>query len=101
MPELAYPRKETLTMTASDLSALVRAEPGRVIVCSVAPVLVAAAQLANAMYHDVSVVYLGLFALTLVAFAVLATQYHLATFRVDEAWSTALEETSTVDEAAD
>ena len=88
-------------MTASDLSALARAEPGRVIVCSVAPVLVAVAQIANALYHDVSVVYPGLFALALVAFAALATQYHLATFRVAEAWSTAIEEPRAVDETAD
>jgi hypothetical protein len=76
-------------MTRSDLSELARAEPGRVLACSVVPVLVAVAQMTNALYHDVAVRYVGLFALSLLGFAVIATQYNLAAYRVTKAWSAA------------
>lgn len=79
-------------MIASDLLALARADPGRTIVYSVGPVLIAAAQLLNAAYHDIGLAYPGLFALSLVVFAVIATQYHLAAHRVTEAWASATEQ---------
>lgn len=75
-------------MMESDLFALARAEPGRVIAYSLLPLLVAAAQLFNGFYHGVSLLYPALFALSLVAFAVVATQYHVASYRVTEAWAT-------------
>jgi len=84
---LANHRKESLTMSGSELLAFARAEPGRAFTYSLLPVLVAVAQIANSLLHGVSVLYPGLFAASLVAFAVVATQYHLAARRVDEAWS--------------
>lgn len=81
-------------MSASELLAFARADPGRAFTYSVLPVLVALAQLANSIVHGVSALYPGLFALALVAFAVIATQYHLAARRVDEAWSPATERTA-------
>jgi len=75
-------------MSTSDYLDLVRADPGRVVAYSVVPVLVALAQLANALYHGISPVFPGLFALALLAFAALAAQYHVAANRVEEAWST-------------
>ncbi|WP_135819965.1 hypothetical protein [Halostella litorea] len=74
-------------MSGSELLAFVRADPGRAFTYSVLPVLVAVAQLANSLVHGVPALYPGLFALALVAFAAVATQYHLAAHRVDEAWS--------------
>ncbi|WP_138796972.1 hypothetical protein [Halostella sp. PRR32] len=88
MAVVTFPRKEKLTMMESDFFALARADPGRTITYSVVPVLVAVAQLLNGFYHHVSLVYPALFALSLVAFAVLATQYHIASHRVTQAWST-------------
>jgi len=76
-------------MSASDYLDLARAEPGRVAAYSVVPVLVAFAQLANVLYHGISPVYPGLFAVALIAFATLAAQYHAAANRLEEAWSTA------------
>jgi hypothetical protein len=73
----------------SDLFTLARADPGRVITYSFLPLLVAGAQLFNGFYHDVSLLYPGAFAMSLVAFAVLATQYHVAAHRVTEARRTA------------
>lgn len=78
-------------MTASELSTLFRDDPGQVLASTVVPILVAVAQLSNALYHDISPLYPGLFALALVAFAVLATQYNLAAHRVTRAWSTTAE----------
>lgn len=71
-------------MMESDLFALARAEPGRVFTYSLLPLLVAAAQLFNGFYHGVSLLYPALFALSLVAFAVIATQYHVASHRLTE-----------------
>ncbi|NHN47518.1 hypothetical protein G9464_07905 [Halostella sp. JP-L12] len=78
-------------MTVSDFSALLRADPGRALLYSVVPVVVAVAQVLNAVVHGVSPVYPGLFALALVGFAVVATQYHLAALRVEKAWSSSVE----------
>lgn len=82
-------------MSESDVFALARDHPGRVLLYSVTPVVVAAAQLLNALVHGVSALLPGLFALALVAFAVVATQYHVAAMRVEEAWA------STPERAAD
>lgn len=81
-------------MTLSDLFALARADPSRALVCSVVPLLVAVAQVANALYHGVALHYVGLFALALAAFAVLATQYSLAAHRVEETWSSGVGSTA-------
>jgi len=78
-------------MIQTDVSTLARAHPGRALLYSVAPVVVAVAQVLNAFVHGVSVLIPSLFALSLVAFAVIATQYHVAAMRVEEAWSPANE----------
>ena len=81
-------------MTVSDFSALLRADPGRALLYSVAPVTVAVAQVLNALVHGVSALLPGLFALALVGFAVVATQYHVAAMRVEETWSATTEQTA-------
>ena len=86
-------------MSGSELLAFARAEPGRAFTYSLLPVLVAVAQIANSLLHGVSVLYPGLFAASLVAFAVIATQYHLAARRVDGAWSPAAESTAEIGRA--
>lgn len=75
-------------MSASDYINLASAEPGRVVAHSIVPILVALAQLVNVLYHGISPVYPGLFALALIAFAVLAAQYHVAANHLEKAWST-------------
>ena len=74
-------------MIRTDVLTLARTHPGRALLYSVAPVAVA--QVLDAFVHGVSVLIPSPFALSLVAFAVIATQYHVAAMRVEKAWSPA------------
>lgn len=54
--------------------------PVRTTLASVGPVVLALAQLLNGYVHGVSVTKTGVFALVMIAAAVLVTKYHLVTF---------------------
>ncbi|MFB6171887.1 MAG: hypothetical protein ABEJ23_05085 [Haloarculaceae archaeon] len=72
-----------MTLDVSALLALFRAHPGRSMVLSVAPVLVASAQSVNALVHGVTSPLVAAFVVALLAFAVGATYHCLASFRLE------------------
>jgi len=61
---------------------MARAYPVRTFLFTFGPVAFALVQLANSYLNDASLVVTLGFAVVVVAFAVLATQYHLAQFRL-------------------
>lgn len=62
--------------------AMARQFPARTGVYTVGPPLVGLAQLLNSYLHDVSLLYAGLFTVLLLAFSVVITRFHLASYRV-------------------
>lgn len=60
---------------------LARAFPVRTGLFTVGPIVIALVQLANGFVHDVSLLATGSFAAVMVAYSVLVTRYHLATYR--------------------
>lgn len=62
-------------------SEMFTAYPFRTALASFGPVLFGAAQLLNGYVHDVPMTRVALFAATMLAAAVLVTQYHLVEFR--------------------
>ncbi|WP_293028437.1 hypothetical protein [Natronococcus sp.] len=60
---------------------LFRTEPGTSALLSVAPLALAAGQLANGYLNDLSPIVTLSFAVVMVAFAVVATDHHAARYR--------------------
>lgn len=61
---------------------MAREFPVRTLLFTFGPLVFALLQLVNGYVNDASLPFTGAFALVVVAFAVLVTQYHLAKFRV-------------------
>ena len=68
---------------------MARYAPLRTAIFSVGPPLWGLFQLVNAYLHDGVLLYVGAFAVAMIAFSVLVTRYHAATFRrtlLSERW---------------
>ncbi len=61
-----------------------RTYPARSCAISVVPVLLACAQIFNAVWHGISSPWVAVFALALLVFAWFATQISLANFRTEQ-----------------
>lgn len=71
------------------LADLFRAMPARACLHTLAPLLVAAAQLTNGYLHGGSLLYPALFGAVMVVFSALVTRYHmleLRTARLERTW---------------
>lgn len=79
------------TSTDIDLMELFRTSPTRSFLYTLGPLLIAAAQLANSYFNDLSLLYPAAFGAVMVAFSVLITRYHmleLRTIRLEKTWLT-------------
>lgn len=81
-----WPLERTLPKVTDDIDltfeAMARQFPARTGVYTVGPPVVGLAQLLNSYVHGVSLLYAGLFTVLLLAFSVVITRYHLASYRV-------------------
>lgn len=71
---MAVQDRETLVQLA-------RESPAQTGLLTVGPIVIALLQLANSYIHDSSLILAGVFAMVMLVYSVLATQYHLAVHR--------------------